>query len=95
MDPETAELWHDLLGRLGRLERAVLGGPTDDGLADRIERIERRCGALVIEEDDENGSTIIRARPAQVGLDWRFVVGAALTLVTSGVVPILVAHAAA
>lgn len=64
-----------------------------EALDRRIGRVDARCGALVLEEDGPDGDTVITARPAQVGLDWRFIVGAILTLVTTGVVPILVAHA--
>lgn len=62
------------------------------GLALRVVvRLERRSAVAVLEEVDKDGRTVIRARPARIGLDWRFVVGAMLTLITSGLVPILVA----
>jgi hypothetical protein len=92
MADDLAELLEDYAERwleLTDAERMVALG-----LVVRIAvRLERRSGALVLEEDDEDGATIVRARPAQVGLDWRFVVGAIVTLVTSGLVPILIAHA--
>lgn len=50
-------------------------------------RVDRRCGALVIE--DKDGQT--KARPARIGFDWKFVITAVLTLVTTGVVPYLIA----
>jgi hypothetical protein len=79
--------------RFGRLEGAVFGDDGDEGLIVTVGRIDRRCGALVIEEDGPDGKPVITARPARLGLDAKFVIGLLVTLITAGVVPILVAHA--
>lgn len=61
------------------------------GLALRmVVRLDRRQACLVVETEEDDGT--VTARPVS-RVDWRFAVGALLTLVTSGVVPILLAHA--
>lgn len=62
--------------RLGRIEASIAD------LRRETERIDRRCGALVFEEEGDDGETVVRARPARVGLDWKMILGLAVTLVT-------------
>lgn len=83
----------DTRRRFGRLEGAVFGDDGDEGLIVTVGRIDRRCGALVMEEDGPDGEPVITARPARLGLDAKFVIGLLVTLITAGVVPILAAHA--
>lgn len=72
---DYAERWSDLTPE----ERiAALG------LAVRIVvRLERRSAVMVLEEDGEDGQTVIRARPAKVGLDLKFLIGLVIALVTT------------
>lgn len=70
--------------RLGRIEAAL------DELRGDLERVDERCGALVIEEDVD-GQRVVRQRPAALGLDPKFVVGALLTLLSAVATPIIVA----
>lgn len=93
MPDELADLLEDYAERWPDLSEADRWAAL--GLVVRVVvRLDRRASVLVLEETGKDGSTVIRARPAQVGLDWRFAIGAVLTLVTTGIVPILVAHAA-
>lgn len=53
-----------------------------DRLEGTVAEVDARCGALVLEEQDEGGKTVIRARPARVGLDVKTIVGLVVTLLT-------------
>lgn len=90
---ELADDRRDTRRRFGRLEGAVFGDDGDEGLIVTVGRIDRRCGALVLEEDGPDGEPIVTARPARLGLDAKFILGLLVTLIVSGIVPILVAHA--
>jgi hypothetical protein len=82
----------DLLARMRALESRVdRYGRELHAAVTLVERVDKRCGALVVEEEEEDGETVIRARPARLGLDYKFVIGAILTLISAGVVPIAVA----
>lgn len=90
MDDDLAELLEDYAERW--LELSDADRMAALGLVLRaVVRLDRRSAVTVLEEVDEDGLTIIRARPAKIGLDPAFVVGAVLTLVTAGIVPIVVA----
>jgi hypothetical protein len=89
-DAELAELLEDYADRWLDLDEPARMIAL--GLALRVVvRLERRSAVTVLEEVDDDGTTIVRARPAQVGLDWRFIVGAIVTLVSTGLVPYLIA----
>lgn len=54
-----------------------------DELATTVGEVDRRCGALVLEEEQEDGTTVVRARPARIGLDVKTVAGLVVTLVVA------------
>jgi hypothetical protein len=90
MPDDVAELLEDYAERWLELSDAERMAAL--GLSLRVVvRLDRRSAVTVLEEVDEDGRTTVRARPAQIGLDPVFIVGAVLTLITAGIVPIAVA----
>jgi hypothetical protein len=88
---QVAALVAELLEPRFRTIDRRLGGLEDD-LAD----VRAKCGALVVEEPDPDdpAKTVLRAKPATLGLDAKTVLGALVTLIVGGLVPVLIAHAA-
>lgn len=56
-----------------------------------VAEVDERCGALVVTEQGPDGQQIVTARPAQLGLDAKTIIGAIVTLVTAGATPVIIA----
>lgn len=64
-----------------------------DRLVEEVARVDRRCGALVIEEEGPDGELTVTAKPAKVGMDWKTTAALLTAFVSACVTPVAIALA--
>lgn len=82
----------DMTARIRTLDRRVERYGKDLGdLRTELERVDKKCGALVIEETDQDGETTVTAKSAAIGIDIKTAIGLFTAFCAATVTPIVVA----